>query len=162
MFAALVVAISGPLHDNVVNVGDTAPEFSIVADTGERISARNFNGNALLLNFWASWCAPCIAETPSLNTLARLLRAQGLVVLGVSQDEDPRAYSSFIRDNEPGFFTYRQPDKSIQLEYGTVKIPESYLIDRRGKVRAKFISNQDWTSAELVMQVESLLSGTSN
>lgn len=162
VFAAFIVAIRSPLHDNVVNIGDTAPDFSIVADTGERISARNFNGKALLLNFWASWCETCIAETPSLNALARTLRAQGLVVLGVSEDEDPQAYSSFIRDKEIGFFTIRQPEKSVQLAYGTIKIPESYLIDRGGKIRAKFISNQDWTSAELVTQVESLLSEASN
>jgi cytochrome c biogenesis protein CcmG/thiol:disulfide interchange protein DsbE len=148
VFGAFVLAIWGPLHDNVVTVGDTAPGFSIVADTGERVSAQNFNGKALLLNFWASWCEPCIAETPSLNALAR-------------QDEDPRAYGSFIRDNQIDFFTLRQPEKSIQLDYGTVKIPESYLIDRHGKVRAKFISNQDWTSGELVAQVESLLSDRS-
>jgi len=85
-----------------------------------------------------------------------------LVVLGVSEDEDPRAYNRSIRDEQIGFFTFRQPDKSIQYDYGTEKIPESYLIDRHGKVRAKFISNQDWTSAELVAQVKSLLSDTAN
>jgi len=162
MFASFAVAIWWPLHDNVVSVGDTAPKFSVVADTGERISVRNFNGKALLLNFWASWCDPCIAETPSLNALSRALQTQGLVVLGVSEDEDPQAYSSFIRNKQIGFFTFRQPDKSIKYDYGTVKIPESYLIDRHGKVRAKFISSQDWTSAELVAQVKSLLSETLN
>ena len=162
MFAAFTVAIWGPLHDNVVNAGDTAPGFSIVADTGERISARDFNGKVLLLNFWASWCEPCIAETPSLNELVRTLRAQGLVVLGVSQDEDPQAYGRFLRNEQIAFPTLRQPEKSIQYDYGTAKIPESYLIDRHGTVRAKFISNQDWTSAELVAQVKSLLSETPN
>jgi cytochrome c biogenesis protein CcmG, thiol:disulfide interchange protein DsbE len=158
MFASFAMAIRAPLHDNVVNVGDAAPEFSVVADTGERLSARNFNGKALLLNFWASWCEPCIAETPSLNALARELRAQGLIVLGVSADEDPEAYSRFVRKERIGFFTFRQPEKSIQYDYGTIKTPETYLIDRHGKVRAKFISNQNWTSAELVAQVKSVLS----
>jgi hypothetical protein len=83
-------------------------------------------------------------------------------VLGVSQDEDPRAYSSFIRNEQIGFFTFRQPEQSIKYDYGTVKIPESYLIDGRGKVRAKFISDQDWTSPEIVAQVMSLLSSTPN
>jgi peroxiredoxin len=162
MFAAFLVAIRGPLHDKIVNVGDAAPKFSLVTETGEQISARDYNGKALLLNFWASWCEPCIEETPSLNAFADLLRPEGLVVLGVSQDQDPRAYSSFIRDKQIGFFTFRQPEKDIQLDYGTLKIPESYLIDRRGKVRAKFISDQDWTSDRLVAQVKSVLSEASD
>jgi hypothetical protein len=78
-------------------------------------------------------------------------------VLGVSSDYNASAYSRFIRNKPASFLTVRQPDEAIQAEYGTFQIPESYLIDRHGKVRAKFISNQDWTSLEIVAQVRSLL-----
>ncbi len=156
MFVAFVAGIGNPLHVIEVNVGDTAPHFNVVADDGEQVSLQNFNGKALLLNFWASWCEPCVEETPSLNALARVLGPEGLVVLGISQDGSSAAYKDFIRNQHIGFLTFRQPDQSIQHKYGTIQIPESYLIDRSGKVRAKFISSQDWISPAVIGQIRTL------
>jgi len=154
---AFIVAIRDPLHEIEVNVGDTAPHFSVTADDGEQVSQQEFSGKALLLNFWASWCAPCIEETPSLNALARLLGPEGLVVLGISQDGSSAAYMDFIRSQHISFLTFRQPDQSIQHKYGTIRIPESYLIDRTGTIRAKFISSQDWISPAVIRQIRALL-----
>src|SRR5271168_3519690 len=107
MFAAFLMAIGGSLRDRVINVGDTAPDFSITADEGAHISTRNFGGKALLLNFWATWCEPCREELPSLKALAQALGPDGLVVLGVSSDYNPSAYSRFIRNKPAGFLTVR-------------------------------------------------------
>jgi peroxiredoxin len=157
MFASFLMATGESLSDRVINVGDTAPDFTITADEGAHISNRNFGGKALLLNFWATWCEPCREELPSLRALAQALGPEGLVVLGVSSDYNASVYTRFVRNKPASFLTVRQPDEAIQVEYGTFRIPESYLIDRHGKVRAKFISNQDWTSPEIVAQVRSLL-----
>jgi len=157
VFVAFIAAIWDPLHEIEVNVGDTAPHFNVTANDGEQVSVQEFNGKALLLNFWASWCEPCIEETPSLNTLARLLGPEGLVVLGISQDRSSAAYMDFIRNQHIGFLTFRQPDQSIQHRYGTIQIPESYLIDRSGKIRAKFISSQDWIAPAVVGQIRALI-----
>jgi cytochrome c biogenesis protein CcmG/thiol:disulfide interchange protein DsbE len=157
MFASFLMAIRKPLHDIVINAGDTAPDFNITVDGGSQVSVRNFSGKVLLLNFWATWCEPCREELPSLKALAQALGPEGLVVLGVSSDYDASAYDAYIRDKPAGFLTVRQPDGGIQAAYGTMEIPESYLIDRHGKVRAKFISNQNWTSGEIVAEVRSLL-----
>lgn len=154
---AFVMALYGRLHDTLVNVGDSAPNFTVTADGGRRVSAADFGGKALLLNFWASWCEPCQTELPSLMALSRALGSQGLVVLAISQDEDVSAYRKFAREMSSHILTVRQPDKKIQLAYGTTHIPESYLIDQRGRVRAKYISNQDWMSAEVVAKVRSIL-----
>jgi peroxiredoxin len=159
LFAAFVTALWTPLHDVIVivNVGDGAPDFSVTTDSGARVTVRDFGGKALLLNFWATWCRPCVEEIPSLNALAQSLAPQGLVVLGVSSDTDAMSYTRFVRQAELRFPTAREPDRAIQLRYGTIQIPESYLIDRSGKVRAKFISNQNWTSPEIVSLARSLL-----
>jgi cytochrome c biogenesis protein CcmG/thiol:disulfide interchange protein DsbE len=157
VLVAFFAAVWDPLHEIEVNVGDTAPHFDVMADDGEQVSVQEFNGKALLLNFWASWCEPCIEETPSLNALARLLAPEGLVVLGISQDGNSAAYADFIRNQHIGFLTLRQPDKSIQRKYGTIRIPESYLIDRGGKIRAKFISSQSWISNDIVGQIRAVL-----
>src|ERR1700733_8001262 len=96
MLFAFVGVLYLSLHDNVVKAGDTAPGFSIKADNGRIITARDFGGKLLVLKFWATWCEPCIAEVPSLNQLQRALGPQGVVVVGVSQDEDPKAYKNFL------------------------------------------------------------------
>src|ERR1700728_1422980 len=96
MLCAFVGVLYLSLHDNSVKAGDKAPDFSIKADNGKTITARDFGGKLLILNFWASWCPPCVDEAPSLTPLATVLGPSGLVVLGVSEDEDPKAYKAFI------------------------------------------------------------------
>ena len=117
----------------MVKAGDTAPDFSIQADNGKTITARDFGGKLLMLNFWATWCPPCIHEVPSLNQLSNTLGPKGLVVLGVSEDKDPKAYKDFLARFHVTYLTARAPDQEIKAKYGTIQIPESYLIDRTAR-----------------------------
>jgi cytochrome c biogenesis protein CcmG/thiol:disulfide interchange protein DsbE len=157
MFAAFVGVLFLSLHDNVVKAGDRAPDFSIRADNGKVITAKDFGGKLLLLNFWATWCPPCISEVPALNQLQRTLGPDGVVILGVSEDEDPKAYQNFLARFKVSYLTARQPSKDIRLKYGTIQIPETYLIDRNGKVVEKVVSDADWASARMIEHVKSLL-----
>jgi len=157
MLALFCFALYSSLHETVVNAGDKAPDFTVTADSGKTFTVHNFNGKLLLLNFWATWCAPCVEEVPSLNQLARQLGPQGLVVLGVSVDKDPNAYKNFLQHFPVSFQTARDPDEKVNLKYGTIQFPESYLIDRDGKVVEKFISAQNWASPEMIQHVQSLL-----
>jgi cytochrome c biogenesis protein CcmG/thiol:disulfide interchange protein DsbE len=156
MFLAYLCSLHAALHEIQIGPGDAAPAFTVTADNGRRISPADFGGKALLLNFWATWCEPCQAELPSLKALSQTLAPQGLVVLAISQDRDVSAYKRFA-GQMPAILTIRQPDKTIQRAYGTTQIPESYLIDRTGRVRAKFISNQDWLSPGIFSQIQSLI-----
>jgi cytochrome c biogenesis protein CcmG, thiol:disulfide interchange protein DsbE len=156
-FAAFVGVLFLSLHDNVVKAGDRAPDFSIRADNGKIITAKDFGGKLLLLNFWATWCPPCISEVPALNQLQRTLGPDGVVILGVSEDEDPKAYQNFLARFQVSYLTARQPSKDIRLKYGTIQIPETYLIDRNGKVVEKVVSDADWASARMIEHVKSLL-----
>jgi peroxiredoxin len=157
MLCLFVVALNNALRDSSVKVGDTAPNFSIQADNGKVITARDFGGKLLILNFWASWCPPCVSEAPSLEALYSQFAGQGLVVLGVSQDQSPKDYQAFLDHFHITFPTARQIDESIKSRYGTIQIPESYLIDRNGKVVEKVVSEVDWTSEPMVQYVRSLL-----
>jgi len=157
MLCLFVVALRTALHDNSVKVGDTAPDFSIRADNGKVITPRDFGGKLLILNFWASWCPPCVHETPSLDQLQRQLGSKGLVVLGVSQDQSAKDYQAFLDHFHIAFPTARQPDETIKNRYGTIQIPESYLIDQNGKVIEKVVSEVDWTSEPMVQYVQSHL-----
>ncbi|HEY3837594.1 MAG TPA: TlpA disulfide reductase family protein [Bryobacteraceae bacterium] len=153
----LVVAIYMPLHENVVQVGDRAPDFSIKADNGRTYTKADFGGKLLILNFWATWCPPCREELPSLDALQRTLGSKGLVVLAVSVDKDDKAYRDFLTANKVAITTARDPGQDINREYGTVQFPESYIIDQNGRVVEKIISSTNWMDERMVSHVQSML-----
>jgi cytochrome c biogenesis protein CcmG/thiol:disulfide interchange protein DsbE len=157
LLAVFVYVIFDSFHERLVVVGDSAPDFSITADNGRTITASNFGGKLLVLNFWATWCPPCIEELPSLNAFQRQFANSGVVVLGISVDKDEKLYRDFLAKARVSFLTARDPDNKINAEYGTLKFPETYIIDARGKVVRKIISNTDWMSERMLKDVESLL-----
>ena len=152
---ALVFAIYIGMHERVVVAGDTAPEFSVTADNGRTISVPNFGGKILVLNFWATWCPPCVEETPSLSRFAAEYADKGVVVLGVSVDRDEKAYRKFLDKYQPAFMTVRE-DK-VHADYGTFMYPETYIIDANGKVVEKFPEEVDWSSPRITKLINSLL-----
>ena len=135
-------------------LGKTAPAFTL-HDGAQTISLSQYRGRVVLLNFWASWCAPCIDELPSLMALHR--RLPGLAILGVSIDGDSQAYRSFLAEYRVDFPTIRDPSQETMHRYGTVQIPESYLIDRSGHIVRKYVSEQDWTDPEVLATLTAML-----
>jgi peroxiredoxin len=156
-FVAFCGTLYSSLHETIVNAGDKAPDFTITSDSGKTITVHEFGGKLLLLNFWATWCPPCVEEIPGLNQLARQLGPRGLVILGVSVDKDESLYRNFLTRSPLAYQTARDPEEKINLTYGTIQYPESYLIDRNGKVIEKFISSQPWASPQMIEHVNSLL-----
>ena len=130
-------------------VGKPALDFTI-QDDQKKVSLRDFRGQVLIVNFWASWCPPCIAETPSLVRMEKDLKSKGVVVLGVSADEDASAYHAFLKKYDITFLTVRDPSAKVQHEYGTKLIPESYVIDAQGVLRRKIVNAIDWESPEML------------
>ena len=157
LLCAFVYVIFISLHERIIQVGDSAPDFSITADNGTTVSANSFGGRLLVLNFWATWCAPCIEELPSLDQFQRQFANSGVVVLGVSVDKDEKVYKRFLSRVHVAFLTARDPDNKINSEYGTFRFPETYIINRDGKVLSKIISATNWTDDRMVNYVKSLL-----
>jgi peroxiredoxin len=157
MLCAFVGVLYISLHDNVVQAGDGAPSFSIQAINGKTIGPKDFGGKLLILNFWATWCQPCVQEVPSLDALERQLGPKGLVILGVSVDKDQKAYQEFLQRFHVSYLTALDPDQAINTKYGTVLFPESYLIDTNGKVVEKIVGEANWSSEQMVQHVQSLL-----
>lgn len=131
------------------HIGSAAPEF-IVQDSDRKVDLRDFQGKILVLNFWATWCAPCVEEMPSLVQLQQRLQAKGVTVVGISIDVDGDAYHRFLTNYKIDFLTVRDASHKSSDLYGTFKYPETYIIDRKGIVRRKFIGAVDWSQPEIV------------
>jgi cytochrome c biogenesis protein CcmG/thiol:disulfide interchange protein DsbE len=141
--------------------GKTAKDFSMQMD-GKPTRLSEYRGRVVVLNFWASWCPPCVAETASLNALHRNIERRGGLVLGVNVDEDPEKYQKFLTAHGVIFPTWRDPSvqgttSKIALGYGTSVYPETYVIDRQGKFARKIIGEQQWDSPEMTAYFDALL-----
>jgi cytochrome c biogenesis protein CcmG/thiol:disulfide interchange protein DsbE len=155
--AALVWVVSGTLEQRVVNAGDKAPNFHLTTDRGRNVTVDNFGGKLLVLNFWATWCPPCVEETPSLEEFAREMGPEGVVVLGVSVDRNQDLYRKFLERYKIPFETVRDPEANVPASYGTFQYPETYIIDRSGRVVEKIISNVNWMDPQFVAHVRAML-----
>ena len=151
----LVFFIYSGIHERVVVAGDSAPEFTIHTDNGRTVTLPNFGGKLLVLNFWATWCPPCVQETPSLSQFAATYANKGVVVLGVSVDRDEKAYRAFLQKFRPAFLTAREG--KLHEDYGTFMYPETYIIDSKGKVLEKLAEPADWMDPKMTQLIDRLL-----
>jgi thiol-disulfide isomerase/thioredoxin len=126
--------------------GKIAPDFT-VSDGTSTVHLANYRGKVVLLNFWATWCEPCVAELPSLLQLHH--DQPNLVILAVSIDDDPDAYTHFLARRHVDLITVRDPAQSAAKLYHTDMWPETYVIDRNGVIRSKLVGPQDWSDPEI-------------
>jgi peroxiredoxin len=156
-FLGFIFVIRDLFEQRIIDVGDKAPEFSVRTETGRSITETDFGGKLLVLNFWATWCPPCIEEIPSLDQFAREFAPQGVVVLGVSIDKNESAYRRFLQQRKLNFQVARDEKADIPTQYGTFKWPETYVIDRSGTVVLKHIGPRNWMNPDIIREVKSLL-----
>ena len=142
------------VRDRTVNVGDRAPRFQVATTSGATIGSTSFSGELLLVNFWATWCPPCVQEMPSLEQFHQTFGKRGVVVLGVNVDRNEQTYRLFMQRSGITFPNSFDPTGDISSRFGTYKYPETYLIDRDGRVLEKFVGPEAWTSPEIVARIE--------
>jgi cytochrome c biogenesis protein CcmG, thiol:disulfide interchange protein DsbE len=136
-----------------------APNFT-VQDSDRTVSLDQFRGKIVVLNFWASWCPPCVEELPSLMQLQTQLQTKGVVVVGISVDADSADYQKFLKEHNVNFLTVRDPGEQtkdntgvvaqVSSKYGTFRFPETYIIDRQGTLRRKLIGAVNFTQPEIM------------
>jgi cytochrome c biogenesis protein CcmG, thiol:disulfide interchange protein DsbE len=131
------------------HIGNAAPDFT-VQDSDRKVSLGQLHGKIVVLNFWATWCPPCVDEMPSLVQMQQKMKTKGVEVLAISVDADESAYRKFLKDHSVDLLTVRDPDQKSNNLYGTFKFPETYIIDRDGVLRRKFIGPVDWSQPEVV------------
>jgi len=126
------------IDDTVARGGTVAAPSLALPLLGEtaRRSPADFKGRVVVLNFWASWCEPCRAETPLLERLQRRIRARGGVVLGVNYRDTTPDARAFARQYGVSYPSLRDVDGELAREYGTRALPETFVIDRQGRITA--------------------------
>jgi len=129
-------------------IGSNAPEFT-VQDSEHTVALSQLRGQIVVLNFWATWCEPCVEEVPSLVEMQRRMKSKGVTVVAVSVDVNENNYRQFVKEHTVNLMTVRDPDQRTSNLYGTFKFPETYIIDRNGVMRRKFIGAVDWTEPEI-------------
>jgi len=136
--------------------GRMAPDFALEMD-GKAIRLSDLRGKVVVLDFWASWCPPCVEETPSLIALHRDISQRGGLVLGISLDDDRGAYDNFLKEHGVNFPTFLDTTKTIPTTYGTSMYPEAYIIGRDGRIVRKMVGPQNWVGAEMTSILDEVL-----
>src|SRR5215203_1604177 len=128
----------------------TAPAIDLLAPEGSPLSLSQLRGKVVLVNFWATWCEPCIAEMPAIQQLRDRLATEGFEVLAVNYQEGPPRISAFKEKMKLTLPIVRDTDGSVARRWGARVFPASYLVDRNGTIRYSIGGAADWTSPTIV------------
>lgn len=139
-------------------VGKDAIAFSLKDLDGNQVDLQSLKGKVVLLDFWASWCGPCVRELPHIEKLHRDFKDKGLVVLGLD-NEDVEIAREFVKKNGYTFTTLVDEGREVSMKYGVSGIPQVFIIDREGKVRYHARGYGPGREVELRDAVEKVLKG---
>lgn len=128
-------------------VGYTAPDFSVELLTGETVKLSDYRGKAVLLNFWATWCPPCVSEMPDIQKISEAFSGD-LVVIAVNLSEQKNKVNGFISEKKYTFNVGLDVDASIQAKYPTEYIPYTIIIDANGVITKTHIGANSYSGFE--------------
>ncbi len=137
LVASALLAACKPADGAKATIGDPAPPYTTLALSGDSVRTTDLKGKVVLLNVWATWCAPCREEIPYLQSLYTKHRDQGFEIVGVSVDTrgQEENIKGFAKDFGMTYPIWLDPDERIQSLYLALGVPASYLIDREGILR---------------------------
>ena len=127
-----------------------AANFSGTLVTGQEIKLEQYRGKVVFLNFWATWCAPCLREMPDMQALQESVGEEQLVVLAVGMGEDQNRVQQFLQKHPFSFKILPDPEMKVTQLYGVSNIPVTYLINPAGFVIARAMGPREWHTPELI------------
>jgi cytochrome c biogenesis protein CcmG/thiol:disulfide interchange protein DsbE len=151
--AALLLAAGCDRNVRPNQLDRPAPIFAL-NDGVHSVNLAKLRGRVVVLSFWATWCAPCIEEMPSLEALQQQLPQ--VSVVAIASQEDPATYRSYVQRHPLTILSVFDEAQRSNALYGSFRFPETYVIDQTGTIRRKFIGAQDWTSPEIETYLRSL------
>ncbi len=128
------------------------PQVMLTGLDGKTFDIRQFEDKIVIVNFWASWCAPCVEEFPSMLKLASVL-PKDLVILAISGDQDVSAVQAFLKvfpERPENFKIFMDSDQAIAKKFGTQVLPESYVLKRGLKIFRKIVGTEKWDSENAI------------
>jgi cytochrome c biogenesis protein CcmG, thiol:disulfide interchange protein DsbE len=140
-----------------LQVGAKMPDFTLQEADAGSLSLRPEIGHVVVVNFWATWCPPCVMEAPSLEQFAQQMRPYGVQVIGVSVDQKLSDLTKFISGYHLSYPILRDPNQLIASRFGTYKFPETYIFDRDGKLADKIIGTTNWEDPRMIQFVKDLV-----
>lgn len=139
--------------------GTTAPDFAFLDPQGGKKTLQDFAGKPLLVNLWATWCAPCIAEMPTLDRVAAAYGPKGLGILTISQDNQglEAARPFFDKHDLPHLKAWADPENQFGFHYATGLLPTTVIYDAKGKEMVRVIGAMDWEGSEAKALIDAAL-----
>jgi len=135
-----------------------APAFDLAKLVGDQSTLDDYKGEFVLLNFWATWCPPCLEEMPSMETAYQKFKDRGFTVVAISSDEEGESViTPFIEKLGVTFPILLDPDKAVSSEYGALNLPLSFVLDRDGQVIAGSVGGRDWASEEALSVLDEMI-----
>lgn len=162
MLAHIILALSLFATPAELQTGVKARDFTLTSLNGKEITLSSLRGKVVLLNFWATWCAPCRKELPELSLLQQNLGKKGLVILAVSVDNDLANAKSFVQKYDLKHETLWDRDKKVTKLYDPETMPSSYLIDRNGNLRYVHNGYDEKEWKRILSEIEELLEQKAN
>lgn len=126
------------------------PVASFLDSEGMERRLDEFRGSVVLLNFWATWCPPCLAEMPSMSVLYNELDKLEFEMVAVNVGESPELVAAFVREFDIDFPVYLDPDSRAAAVFGVGSIPTTLIIDRNGDARAYLSGAYEWDTPEVI------------
>ena len=155
------------MRPNYAGQNRLAPDFELTDGEGRKVHLSDYRGKTVVLNFWTTTCQPCLEEMPSLAELANILKARkNVALLTVSTDTSREvalsALKTLLHEEKPPFPVLLDPElEVVRDKYGTHLFPETWIIDPKGVIRARFDSARDWSQAMVLDLIESIERPTS-
>jgi peroxiredoxin len=133
-----------------------AQDFAVKTLEGRTVRLREHRGQVVFINFWATWCPPCREEMPAMERLFQRNRNNGLLMLAVSVDADPKVIGPFLEEHGLTFTVGMDPKMDLANAYGVRALPATFIIDREGYVAALALGPREWDSAASQALIEGL------
>jgi peroxiredoxin len=135
-----------PLMLDAPKIPVQALDFTAVNLSGKSLKLTDFRGSVVILNFWATWCVPCLEEMPALDRLTRAMAERKFKVLAVDLQETPDKVHEFAKTHRFGFDLVLDPAGEISSHYAVTQIPVTYILDQRGTIVWRAIGPRAWDS----------------
>jgi cytochrome c biogenesis protein CcmG, thiol:disulfide interchange protein DsbE len=155
---AFLLLVACGQRAKMAEIGQPAPGFKLVDTNGTTWNLEDLKGKVVFLNFWATWCPPCRQELPSMQRVHATMPADTFVMLTILSNDDPAIASSLAAKIGATFPILIDPKNKAAQAYGLTGVPETYIIDKQGMLREKFIGAIQWDSAESLQMLQKYIS----